>query len=64
MNVEQILKGIARLRGEKPAARAVAPSFSRMYANARPTMARSGFASPNTSADAELISSLLGLRAK
>jgi len=64
MNVEQILKGIARLRGDKPAPRAVAPSFSRMYANARPTMARSGFASPNTSADAELISSLLGLRAK
>jgi lambda family phage portal protein len=65
MNVEEVIKGIARLRGEPPAARRVAPAaFSRMYANARPTMARSGFASPNTSADAELISSLLGLRAK
>ncbi len=65
MNVEAIIKGIARLRGETPAARRVAaPAFSRMYANARPNIARSGFASPNTSADAELISSLLGLRAK
>lgn len=64
MNVEEVVKGIARLRGDAPVNRAPRRLQSRMYANAVPTRINQGFRSYNTSSDAELVTSLTPLRAR
>lgn len=63
MNIESILKGISRLRGE-PTHRMGKGAQTRMYANAVPTRLNQGFPSFNTSADAELLTSLRNLRSR
>jgi lambda family phage portal protein len=67
MNVEAILKGISRLQHEDAPAKAHRngrAGLSRMYANAVPTRLNQGFPSFNTSADAELLTSLRNLRSR
>lgn len=59
MNVEQVLKGISRIQRGPPRR-----NMTRMYANAIPTSLSRGINSSNTSADAQLLTSLLGLRSK
>jgi lambda family phage portal protein len=69
LNVDSVLQGIARLQGAdakpEPAPRRMPAGMStRMYANAVPTRLNQGFPSYNTSADAELVTSLRNLRSR
>lgn len=69
MNVDAILAGIARLQGVEataptPPRRTRGVPMTRMYANAVPTRLNQGFPSFNTSADAELVTSLRNLRSR
>lgn len=63
MNVEEVLKGIARIQGVVTP-RVMAKAATRMYSNAMPTRINQGFRSYNTSSDAELKSSLWNLRGR
>jgi lambda family phage portal protein len=65
MNVEEILKGISRLQGAEPRSNRMGRGgMTRMYANAVPTRLNQGFPGFNTSADAELLTSLRNLRSR
>lgn len=66
MNVDAILKGISRLQHEGAPRnnRMGRGGQTRMYANAVPTRLNQGFPSFNTSADAELLTSLRNLRSR
>jgi lambda family phage portal protein len=65
MNVDSILKGIQRIQRQPfPTTRAPRSGMTRMYANAIPTSLSKGLNTSNTSADQQLLTSLLGLRSK
>jgi lambda family phage portal protein len=70
MNIDAILEGIERIQGANTVAPAAPPrrargaAMTRMYANAVPTRLNQGFPSFNTSADAELVTSLRNLRSR